>query len=125
MRMSTLSAVAIALIIGAAALTGCGSSSQSVTESQAIVELPPAGTTVQMTVGQLGEFTSLPSDMEYIIESSAPGIVDVFEGYVDDSGIAIEGPGVVALDEGTADISVRDRNESGELIEQFSVVVSE
>ena len=121
-----LSALVVGLI-----LTGCSSDENSEAAAivsgtpTSIVQLPPSGETIQMTVGQLGEFVALPDDKEYVIESSDPAVVDVFNGYADDSGIEIAGPGVVAFSVGEANITVSDPELAGEPFESFRILVTE
>jgi hypothetical protein len=90
-----------------------------------IIELPPAQDTIQMQVGQVGEFIDLPDDSDYAIESSAPDVVDIFEGYTDDSGIRVDGAGVVALSIGVAEILVYNPEDSSEPLERFRIFVTE
>ncbi len=121
-----LSALVVGLI-----LTGCSSDEDGEAAAvvsgtpTSIVQLPPSGETIQMTVGQLGEFVDLPDDKDYVIESSDPTVVDVFNGYADDSGIEIAGPGVVAFSVGEANITVTDSEVSGEPFESFQIFVTE
>jgi hypothetical protein len=78
-----------------------------------------------MQVGQIGKFVSLPDDTDYVIESSAPEVVDTFEGYADDSGIRVDGPGVVALSIGEAEIQVYNPEDRSAPLERFRILVTE
>jgi hypothetical protein len=113
-------------------LTACSSDSDTDREAAAIatspteiVPLPPAEETITMTVGQLGEFVVFPDDKDYVIESSNPEVVDVFDGYTDDSGVTIEGPGLIAVAVGGADITVYDPEFAGDPFERFRIFVTE
>ena len=125
--------LSIPLVAASVILAGCGSSEDGSREAASvpaispasIIELPPAQDTIQMQVGQVGEFVALPDDSEYVIESSAPDVVDIFEGYTDDSGIRVDGAGVVALSIGVAEILVYNPEDSTDPIEQFRIFVTE
>jgi len=114
-------------------LAGCGTSNDGDRQAAAVIEaapiaivsLPPSSESIQMSVGQLGEFVAFPDDTDYVIESSAPEVVDVFDGYTDDTGVSIAGPGVVALSVGTADIVVYDPELVGDPFERFRILVTE
>jgi ABC-type Fe3+-hydroxamate transport system substrate-binding protein len=123
-------ALGFTAIVATAGLTACSSDSDTdreaaATSPTAIVSLPPAEETITMTIGQLGEFVVFPDDKDYVIESSNPEVVDVFEGYTDDSGVTIEGPGLIALSVGGADITVYDPEFAGDPFEQFRIFVTE
>jgi hypothetical protein len=125
--------LSIPLVAASIILVGCGSSDNanqepapvSATPPAPIIDLPPAEDTTQMQVGQVGKFGSLPDDTDYVIESSDPEVVDTFEGYADDSGIQIDGPGVVALSIGEAEIQVYNPEDRGAPFERFQIFVTE
>jgi hypothetical protein len=125
--------LSIPLLAASIFLVGCGSSDNAnresasviATPSASIIDLPPAEETTQMQVGQVGRFVVLPDDPDYVIESSAPEVVDVFEGYADDSGIRIDGAGVVALSIGVAEIQVYNPEDRGAPFERFRIFVTE
>lgn len=123
----------VTLIMSSVVLAGCGSSGEEDRQAAAvvatplaeIVALPPSAESIQMLVGQVGEFVVLPDDPNYVIESSAPSVVDVFDGYTDDSGISVEGAGVVAVSVGVAEIQVYNPDEVGDPFERFRIFVTE
>jgi hypothetical protein len=125
--------LSIPLLAASIILVGCGSSDNAnreaasviATPPASIIDLPPAEETIQMQVDQVGKFVSLPDDTDYVIESSAPEVVDVFEGYADDSGIRVDGPGVVALSIGVAEIQVFTPEDRGAPFERFRIFVTE
>ena len=90
-----------------------------------IVALPPMQETVVMSVDQLGQFETFPDDKEYVVESSNEEVVSVFMGYTDDSGVSIDGPGLLAVGVGMADITVYDPDFVGDPFERFRVSVTE
>ena len=90
-----------------------------------IVALPPMQETVVMSVDQLGQFETFPDDKEYLVESSNEEVVSVFMGYTDDSGVSIDGPGLLAVGVGMADITVYDPDFVGDPFERFRVSVTE
>ncbi len=125
--------LSIPLLAASIILVGCGSSDNAnreeapvlATPPASIIDLPPAEDMIQMQVGQVGKFVSLPDDTDYVIESSAPEVVDTFEGYADDSGIRVDGPGVVALSIGVAEIQVYNPENRGAPFERFRIFVTE
>ena len=90
-----------------------------------IVALPPMQETVVMSVDQLGQFETFPDDKEYLVESSNEEVVSVFMGYTDDSGVSINGPGLLAVGVGMADVTVYDPDFVGDPFERFRVSVTE
>lgn len=117
--------------VGVLILGGCSSDTDrqaAVAESAPalpIVALPPMQETVVMSVDQLGQFETFPDDKEYVVESSNEEVVSVFMGYTDDSGVSINGPGLLAVGVGMADVTVYDPDFVGDPFERFRVSVTE
>jgi len=122
--ITTISALTMVLA-GCAASTDREAASVSDASMMQIVELPPSNESIDMFVGQLGEFVTFPDDKEYVLESSNTDVVDVFSGYTDDSGVVIEGHGVIALSIGVAEITVYDPELAGDPFERFRIFVTQ
>lgn len=128
---SKLLGVLTASVAGMLILSGCSSEPDrqaAVAESAPtlpIVALPPMQETLVMSVDQIGQFETFPDDKEYVVESSNEEVVSVFMGYTDDSGVSINGPGLLAVGVGMADVTVYDPDFVGDPFERFRVSVTE